>query len=332
MEKPQTEPNSPPIEEEEQKIEAFLDSVDKGDITFVTEDEKPESQPPQTPEEPPAQAQPPAGKSFTLVHNGVEHVVDEGKMRELAQKGFDYDVKVGPHGRLVKLIEEDGQAQALLNNYFSRKLGWNPPAPQGPSAPTMPYPPAAASPPPPAELDLSKLELKRVRDYDNEADWLRDNLKIILGAAGQQFQSRPPQAPQAPQAAPNPSVMVYNYDPQYANIILPLIDKYADDHLSAAEYKQATSSLPNFFAYYDRVKQAYLSGEFKPDTPANNPAVVQNQGVTTPPVSTPKRFNLKPGGTPAPKSSGGKKVVNVWDLPNQEFNALVHRAINRPQS
>ena len=39
-----------------------------------------------------------------IVHRGQVHMVTKEKAIELAQKGFDYDVKVGPDARLVRAV------------------------------------------------------------------------------------------------------------------------------------------------------------------------------------------------------------------------------------
>ena len=87
------------------------------------EEEQPEkSEPFQLEEEkPPQDTEGEEEPTFEFVHKGVVQRVTKDKAVELIQKGYDYDSKVGPHARLVELINSDPEAQAVLDSHFRKK-------------------------------------------------------------------------------------------------------------------------------------------------------------------------------------------------------------------
>lgn len=297
----QTTPTVP-----DQSTEELFEAIDKDEVEFVSEVDE---------EAPPAKPEKPAAETYTIVHNGVEHNFDRAKIVEFAQKGFDYDTKVGPHRKLVQLIDSDPEAQAILNTHFSRKMGLVPPAP--------PIQPQAPPPPPQQQsLDLSKVELTPLRNYEDEKVWFRENMQKVLDVALSQRMAPPvPQSPVPPQTqrVAGPVQMIQRHDPLHFQQVIPRIDEFANQ-LSVPEYRKITSSIPDFLAFYDEVKARVLSTP--PDTVPNNPQGIVNQGTPQP-----RRFNLKPSGTPAPKK--GKQTVNIWDLKNDDFDALVNRMVNK---
>jgi hypothetical protein len=301
---------------------------------------------------------------FTITHNGVEHNLDRDRMIELAQKGFDYDTKVGPHRRIVQLLDSDPNAQFLMNNYFMQKLGLAPPTAQAPSNFPAQQPHGAPATPPqtnvPADpnaqqdLDLSGVKLKRLADFDSEQEWLMDSMDRVMKAAmpslrqpppqpqsapqvpGHQPQSQFPGQPVGPQQAQQAQQVVMNaiqsYDPESSSLVIPHIDRYAGE-LSHAEYVRITSSMPDFLDFYDQVKAEVLSNSNQNLDPNQNSGRRFNPN---PPGADrgnqggkKKRFTLKPAGTPRTKT-GGKQLPNVWDLPQSRFEDLVNSKINNP--
>lgn len=136
---------------------------------------------------------------YEIVHHGHVHRVTKEKLINLAQKGFDYEQKVGPHRRIVQLVESDPRAAALLDSYVRGELtvpGANM-SPAGPPAPGQPgahvpgaNPPAANMPAanmPPANMPPAGPaawpaipELKPLARYESETEWLKDNIQVLL--------------------------------------------------------------------------------------------------------------------------------------------------------
>jgi len=277
-----------------------------------------------------------SGRSFTIVHNGKEHVLDEGKMIELAQKGFDYDTKVGPHRRLVQLLDSDPQAQQLLNSHFVRRFS-GAPAPVSVDDPNFRPAPAQVPAPAPAPApDLSSVKLKKLSEFDSEAEWLMDSFQRMNAAVRPAPAPAPSPATLTPPQVRIPSQhqgiqmvvnMVRSHDPLSADRVIPHIDQYADQ-LTVEEHRKVTSSLPEFLNFYDKVKEQVLG---------SNPSQDSNSGETFTPKPNngddaskggkKRRFSLKPGGTERPSSGKKGKPINIWELPSDQFNALVDSKI-----
>jgi len=220
----------PTVESEEPatkgETDASSDTGDKGQ-TEKTVEAKPftlaEPEPKVEPETPRDEVQ-----TFDIVHRGQVHKVTKDKLVELAQKGFDYDFKVGPHGKLVQLIDSDRGAADVLNDYIRTK-----------------YSNAPVEPPKP--------QLKPMSEYDDERKWLEDNVKVL--AANQ------PRAVQAP-ARPDPvSVMhaaIQTHDPTGSAEIIPILAEEAMNlslrDSRTIEEAAARGDLSKFFQFYDHVK------------------------------------------------------------------------------
>lgn len=336
-------------------VEDFNAALESGEIELNVPDEDkttiPDGQ---------VDTKPATGETFTITHNGVEHNLTRDKVIEFAQKGFDYDTKVGPHRRIVQLLDSDPTAQQLLNQHFLARFNVMPPSPGVQPGPTYPQysdpnaiqrQPARQPDSRPAEFkpDLSRVKVKKLREYDDESDWMEDNIGAIVEnlvpqivdhvrssmpgiGAGQQQQFVQQPVPTAGQqqfmqpgqpTLADGMAMVQNelrrYDPQYADMIIPHLDTYADG-ITAKEYREATSSIYNFFRFYDKVKADVLEQQQKGiNQRTNQTGDTRNAG----PVR--KRFNLKAGGGNPPQ--GRKKVINVWDLGDDEFDAMVSRML-----
>ena len=112
-------------------------------------------------EEPPAEFkfdEPEESDLTEIVHNGKTHKVTHEQLINLAQKGFDYDFKVGPHGKIVQMLDADPELQEIITEHWNKKTG------QG-----------------------SGPEIKPFADYEDTDEWLRDNLSNISS------QPQPPQ-------------------------------------------------------------------------------------------------------------------------------------------
>jgi len=142
------------MEEEDVKIETFDDLPE-------IEEEEPESQEDEgTPEdkftleeeEKEEEVEQKEEDLKEIVHNGQVYKLTEHELKMLAQKGFDYDTKVGPHAKIAQMITADPGLANVVDDYWKRK-----------SAP-------------------KDVDIKPIADYEDETEWLKDNInKVIKG-------------------------------------------------------------------------------------------------------------------------------------------------------
>ena len=162
-----------------------------------------------------------------IVHRGQVHRVTKEKLKELAQKGFDYDTKVGAHGKIARMIETDPEFAKIVNNAWAEK---NRP---------------------------KKLQVKTIDDYESEDDWLRDNLQTIVGdtVAAQvntMIQSQPPPPP-AQTSTVAQTLMAR--DPQGFNTTMSVLPQYLQK-LSIENYRRIDTDFSALCEFYDYVKGA----------------------------------------------------------------------------
>jgi hypothetical protein len=74
-------------------------------------------------------ATPTQGKTHTIVYRGEEVQVTDEELVNLAQKGYDYDQKVGPHQRLAGLLEQHPDLSEELNKKLMARLSGEEQAP-----------------------------------------------------------------------------------------------------------------------------------------------------------------------------------------------------------
>jgi hypothetical protein len=291
----------------------------------VSEQEQPEGegQEPQEPEEPekepafklvdlPEQKeeqgeQPEQPEYVTIVHRGQVHQVTKDKAVELAQKGFDYDHKVGPHGKIAQMLDSNPQfakdVQGLWDQYNSGK------PPQKPSGET--------------EIDLP--EVKPLEDFDNEAEWFRANmtefakaLRTVTGNQGGPEQESPfkpteqdtPQVDQGQQEALQVQQMLVSRDPQHAHQIIPKMKQYAD-RLSHADYVAVNNDITRLLQFYEFVKEQELSKGSQPATPAA-------------PDKPKPSFRVKSGGGQMPRQEDDPNFA--WNMKKDDFENMMAKA------
>jgi len=208
-------------EKEKEKEEKVEEEETKEKPVFKLEEEKPEPKEKGGEEEP---------ESIEIIHGGQAYKFTKDKIIELAQKGFDYDKKVGPHGKLVQMIETDPGLAQMINNYWQGKLA-------GTSegvAETKP-----------------KFEAKPLKDYETETEWLQDNFQNFLKTY------EPPKKEESvkprqdgPESVKN---MLKMRDPVNFEKVFPsMMD--AIPNLSVRDYKRIDSDLGALCQFYDFVK------------------------------------------------------------------------------
>ena len=205
-----------------------------------------------------------------IVHRGQVHRVTKEKLKELAQKGFDYDTKVGAHGKIARMIETDPEFAKIVNNAWAEK---NRP---------------------------KKLQVKTIDDYENEDDWLRDNLQTIVGdtvatQVNTMIQSQPPPAQTSTVAQ-----TLMARDPQGFNATMSVLPQYLQK-LSIENYRRIDTDFSALCEFYDYVKGAEAAG-----------------GQKTPIKSNAPSFKVR-SGSPAVKTKD-TDLNYAWDLSNKDFN------------
>lgn len=202
-------------------------------------------------------------QTFEIVHRGQVHKVTREKLVELAQKGFDYDFKVGPHGKLVQLIDADRGAQDVLNGYIRDKYG----KPEEKAAP----------------------KLKPMSEYDDERKWLEDNVKTLV-----ENQPRPAPAKSRPDPVGVMKAAIQSYDPTGSPEIIPMLAQEAmglsvrDSRI--IEESAAKGDLMPFFKFYDHVK-GKVSASKPTAKPAQAPSFRMKSGGGEPPRTSEKQIN-----------------------------------------
>ena len=269
--------DDPPTEPDPGDEPAPDDPVDR----FTLDDDDPPAEPPATP----------PADMVEIVHNGQVHKVTREKMIELAQKGFDYDSKVGPHARLVQLVTSDPALRAKINEHVQSTLQQRPAA--GPAAPD--------------------LKTRPMRDDETEDQWLAEMLRENLGAI-KNMVAPPPAAPAPPanpvaQQAQQVATILQSRDPVDFHRIIPRLDAFAREKLTMAEYQKVNASLPNLIKFYDWAKPQLLS--------TGAPASAGN-----PPRPAQPSFRARSGGGQPPRDTG---QTNAWELPEKDFQRTLAR-------
>ena len=182
-----------------------------------------------------------------IVHNGQVFKFDKAKITELAQKGFDYDYKVGPHGKIAQMIEADPELANVVNSYWQGKQ-------------TVQQP--------------SDFVVKPISEYESETEWLKDTIKNA-----QDFYKQPVQMVQQPQNRGNDVATALKMrDPENFDRVLPKMAEYATQ-LSVADYSRIDSDLGALCQFYDFVKNQEVAKVKDPNKPAFR---VRSGGGTSP--------------------------------------------------
>ena len=253
---PEKEPEEKPEKEPEEEPEPDEDP-----------EKKPEKEPEKDSEKEPPKFEfvdeaEPEKPYMEIVHQGKKIVLKtEEEARNYAQKGFDYDRKVGPHGKFARALDEIPE--------FAKRVGqvWNDLFNEGPKPPPKP-------------------ELKSIDDYENPNDWLIDNYQRLKA-----LEAGSAPAPTAPQSQPvqqemNPlEFALSSRDPVHFRRVLPHIKEYAEKTLTKAQYDRVNNDLPSLIQFYDYVKGQVIKTETKQETKPDPPFRVKSGGGEAPSMS-----------------------------------------------
>ena len=274
-------------------VEAPPAEEGKAIVPAAPTDTKPDSEKPPDSDKPPEDA-----ALVEITHNGVVYRVTPEKYKELAQKGYDYDHKIGPHARLVQLINSKPEIATMVHDYVVRDV-------------TGSQPPGQETTPPEAKGP----ELKPLKDYESTEDWLRDNLETFAAA-----QPKPEAAtsvdPVIAQDMPEVQRLLYSHDPHhYQEVVAHFEEEF--ENLTMKKLKIIESSYAELEKFYDEVKKRVVpdgTAPPQPNIPPETPVV--------PPVTP--AFHVKPGGGAPDRTTDQADLV--WEMSNKDFDATLAKA------
>lgn len=191
-----------------------------------------------------------------IVHNGQAYKFNKDRIVELAQKGFDYDYKVGPHGKIAQMIEADPELANVVNSYWQGKQNAQQP---------------------------SDFTVKPISEYESETEWLKDTIKNA-----QEFYKQPVYI-QQPQQGNDVSAALKMRDPENFDRVLPKMAEYATQ-LRVADYFRIDSDLGALCQFYDFVKDQELAKVKEPNKP--NFRVRSGGGAAPSSSATPPAWEL----------------------------------------
>lgn len=165
-----------------------------------------------------------------IVHMGQVHRISKEKLKELAQKGFDYDSKVGPHGKIARMIEANPAIAKMVQDTWDKK-------------------------------DQPKdLQIKSLDDYEDENEWLKANLQTAI--ADNININEQPRSQAEPQVSPIAQTLMMR-DPQHFKTVMDKMPEYLS-RLTVENYKRVDTDLSALCEFYDYVKEQEISVADKP--------------------------------------------------------------------
>lgn len=239
-----------------------------------------------------------------LIHRGQEVRVTRKKAQELMQKGYDYDFKVGRHGKVAQLLDQDREAAALLDSYFKAKSEGRPFRYGGDDAKSTQEP---------QRRDPSfRPRIKPLAEYDTEEAWFEANLSENLPAIAEMLRQSMP-VPQAPQRAVDPTIMrLMARDPDDFQVVGAAMQKAAMEHLSVAQLAEVDRNPEAFVQFYDWVKNNIVKPKQTPPPGTSQP--------------TPRPgFRARSGGGALEREGSRDTGQKVWDMPQKDFRAFMDK-------
>ena len=243
-----------------------------------------------------------------IVHRGEKKFVHKDKAKDLIQKGYDYDVKVGPHSRFAQLIERDPQAAHWLDQYFRAKI-------QG----QQPPPPPGSQQQPQGNQQQSDDPFKGMDD--DEPITAAEARKALQALQAQQIQQIPQTIQQQMQQAQQQqamsqrqggmnqvAMMLQSRDPQNFAKVAPRLQEAAAQTLTKAQYDRVNNDPAALCEFYDYVKDQVVGG--------GQPQARQGGGRQASGGGT---FRAQSGGGQPPR--GKDAAQKIWEMPRKDFEA-----------
>ncbi len=273
----------------------------------------------------------------TIVWNGQDvQVKTREEAKNLMQKGFDYDKKVGPHGKFAQMLSSDPVLEQVLSDtaqkYWENKRKM--------LDPNKDFIPAAQQQHVPME-ESEKLEepekpafsIKPLAEYESEMEWLQDNVSNIIKAQNAEPKQTAPtdsQQPAQPQPLPQGSNqvgdklldMIITRDPiNYQLVLDKMYSKYLPQ-MKVSDVRRINEDLPSLFKLYDWVKSKEVresSEEAKQDASMN----FSNQNSSNAP-SKPS-FRIKSGGGQPDRDDKKNDPEIPWKIKKDDFETLMQK-------
>lgn len=228
-----------------------------------------------------------------IVHRGEKKFVHKDKAKELIQKGYDYDVKVGPHARMVQLIQSDPNAAQMLDQYFRQKMsGQQPQQGQGQQQQQTDDPFTGYE-----DDDI-------ITAADARKALQRQQETIQQAIQRQQQQAAAYQQRQGQQAGMTQvQMMLQSRDPQNFQKVAPRLQEFAAKTLTKEQYDRVNSDPSALCEFYDYVATQVTGGP-------------QSSGGRK---AAPASFRAQSGGGQPPRGKDGSK--KIWEMPRKDFEA-----------
>ena len=200
-------------------------------------------------------------ETMEIVHRGQKISVPKEKVTELVQKGYDYDYKVGPHGKIAQMIEADPNLAQVVNNYWQGK--------------TNPEP----TPEPKSDFDVTPLT-----DYETEEDWLKANMNSAIKARG----TVPTPQPIVERGNQIDDMLKMRDPANYARVLPVMLENV--QNLSVKDYQRIDSDPAALYQYYDFIKNQVIGGQQAPQERSNPSFKVRSGGGDAPREETKKDY------------------------------------------
>jgi len=162
-----------------------------------------------------------------IVHNGQVHKITKEKMIELAQKGFDYDSKVGPHGKIAQMINTDPELTKMVDDYWRGKVKDD-------------------------EAIDNKFKVLSMDDYETEELWMQANMQSVYDKVKKDTPE--PAAPQPKNDESSSVTALRARDPENFERVYSKLSEYAEK-LTVKDYRKVDSDLASLCKFYDFVKE-----------------------------------------------------------------------------
>lgn len=251
-----------------------------------------------------------------IVYRGEKKRIHKDKARELAQKGFDYDSKVGPHSRYAQLMDRDPELARQVDAMVRQRYEGPAQAPQQPQQQPQQQQPAD----PLGNMeDDEPLTAADARKAFQQIMQQQQTQQIDPNRINQQIDQRVSQSAQQltqQQKVDQIDTILASRDPEGAPQIAPRLQSEAEamynaGQLSDEQVRRLNNLEPGpVVEFYDYVRAKYLGKGNQ------QPQEGQPQGGNAP-------FRMQSGGGTPPRK--GEEGERYWDMPNKEFQEKLER-------
>lgn len=242
-----------------------------------------------------------------IVHHGEVKKVTKKKLVELAQQGFDYSQKVGPHQQLAMMVENHPEFARMVNQAWHQYASGT-------------QKPMGAQKGDETEKGKATATVKPLSEYENVDDWVKDTY-VPLQEKVVQLEQRLSEA-SSRQQRPNPNAgiahyvnMITTHDPVYAQRVLPRMAEY-EKNLTVNQYQAIVNDTTgaNLLQFYNWVKEQELSKNKKTPLGDRGPAKKKPN----------PQLKVRSGGGEAPREDDEGK--EVWKLSRKDFQSIMDKA------